>query len=215
MGTNVMHGSRRTDEIGYFLKFRDIKILGLISVLALGNVVFGQAAETEDPAIIKGYGTTKWGQSLEAVKKLLRGGEEVKTKEDTTHYRVKRKGQIVDEEYEFIDDQLWMVKVRLALVSGPEVGPDKEGVELIREILNKKYSQNKDVRKKLRTEDIYIIVDLYSGKVVVTYTNGKIRHRAKMAIKKRKQEEKTISLEKRRESKRFKEIEKTGIGDAL
>ena len=98
MGRNVTHGSRRTDEIWHFLKFRDIKILGFITVWALGNVVFGQVAKTEDPAILKGYGATKWGQSMETVTQVLPDGE-VRTGDDFTFYRVMGKGQIVDTEY--------------------------------------------------------------------------------------------------------------------
>lgn len=102
----------------------------------------------EPPKIIKGYGLTEWGQSVEQVKKLL---PDLKETTSAREYVVPGQEPFKEIQYGFIDDKLFKVEAVLSAKVREEVGNRP-----VEEIIKRKYYTNKEVTNLLSEEKIFV-----------------------------------------------------------
>jgi hypothetical protein len=157
---------------------RLISIALIINLLLLGNITFGSDKKDTAPALVEGYGSTKWGQSIEEVTKILGEGAEVSDKS----CRISNEGLAVESYYEFLGGQLHLVRVTYELPGKPETGQDTEALQQIDTLIGKKYRRDMDVRGALEKAGIFIfVVSNNRGQVLVTYRNQTVFRDAQRA----------------------------------
>ena len=157
---------------------RLISIALIINLLLLGNITFGSDKKDTAPALVEGYGTTKWGQSIEEVTKILGEGAEV----NGQSCRISNEGPAVESYYEFYDGKLHLVRVSYELPGRPETGRDTEAMQQIHVLIGKKYRENIDIRDALEQAGIAIFVIANNrGQVLVTYRNQTVSRDAQRA----------------------------------
>jgi len=167
---------------------RLISIAVIINLLLLGGISFGSDKKDTTPALVEGYGTTKWGQSIEEVAKILGEGAKVTGQ----ICRISNEGPAVESYYVFFDGKLHMVRVVYELPGKPATGQDTEAMQQIDALIGKKYRKDVDVRDALAKAGIAIfVVSNDSGQVLVTYRNQSVRLTAQRA----KQEEERLKHE--------------------
>lgn len=167
----------------------------IINILFLGGITFGSdkkdtaPAPVEEtgttkgdkapaPALVEGYGTTKWGQSIEEVAEILGEGAEVSDRS----CRISNERPAVESYYEFFDGQLHLVRVTYELPGSPETGRDTEAMQKIHALIGKKYREDMDIRDALEKAGIAVFVNSNErGQVLVTYQNQTVRRDAQRA----------------------------------
>ena len=151
-----------------------------INLLFLGGITFGSDKKdtAPAPALVEGYGTTKWGQSIEEVTKILGEGAEVSGQS----CRISNEAPAVESYYEFFDGKLHLVRVTYELPGRPETGRDTQAMQQIHTLIGKKYREDIDVRGALEKAGIAIfVVSNNQGQVLVTYRNQTVRRDAQRA----------------------------------
>ena len=157
---------------------RLMSIALVISLLFLGGITFGSDKKDTAPALVEGYGTTKWGQSIEEVTEILGEGAEV----NGQSCRISNEGPAVESYYEFYDGKLHLVRVSYELPGRPETGRDTEAMQQIHVLIGKKYRENIDIRDALEQAGIAIFVIANNrGQVLVTYRNQTVSRDAQRA----------------------------------
>ena len=186
----------------------------LITFLALVSI-----GVAEEPAILKGYGKTQWGQTLVEVQEILPGGKVEGQEGSPQAYILEGSEPMVGANCRFINDQLFAVSVDFQLPNRPENGPDPEGFRLIQGKINEKYFKTKESKHLLSVAGIQIRVEQKSGrveKITVNYTNVTLYREAKAAVMEAKREKAEEADKAMLESERFKELgEVEGIDEAL
>jgi hypothetical protein len=180
----------------------------IINILLLGSITFGSdkkdtapapVAETGTakgdkapvPALVEGYGTTKWGQSIEEVTEILGEGAEVSGQS----CRISNEGVAVENFYGFFDGKLHVVRVTYELPGRPETGRDTEAMQQIHALIGKKYREDLDVREALEKAGIAIFVSANNnGQVLVTYRNKTVRRDAQRARQEAEQLEREATI---------------------
>ena len=135
-------------------------------MLVLGFVFFiAAAAYAEPPKIIKGYGLTEWGQSVEQVKKVVSNLKEVtpsswsNVKKDLiSEYVTPGQESFKEIQYWFADGKLFRVSLMLSDRIKKEVGSS-----FINALLNRKYWQDKEAKDLLTKEGISVRTTLGSS----------------------------------------------------
>ena len=194
-------------------------IPGLITLLALGPIVHGQ---DEAPDILKGYGKTTWGMSVEELKEIIPELKKAGGRESELFYSVKGEGAITGKTFAFINDQLYELTLVLELpdrpdtsridkVRGIEYDEDKEGAGIIQEKINQKYfssAESRDAIKKARI-NIKVTAGQQGGKIYVNYSNRKLRAEAQRSFQEKKNLERAEAEKERAATSQFgKRIEK-------
>ena len=186
----------------------------LITSMALVNI-----SVAEDPAILKGYGKTQWGQPLAEVQEILPGGKVEGQEGSPQVYLLEGSEPKVGAKCRFINDQLFAVSVDFQLPNRPEDGPDPEGYRVIQEKINEKYFKTKESKHLLSVAGIAIRVEQKygnDGKITVNYTNVTLYREAKALVVEAKRKKAEEAKKAMSESERFKELgELQGIDDAL
>jgi len=190
------------------------KLCVLITTMALVNI-----AGAEDPAILKGYGKTQWGQPLAEVQEILPGGK-VEGKEGLPQaYLLEGSEPKVGAKCRFINDQLFAVSVDFQLPNRPENGPDPEGFRMIQEKINEKYFKTKESKHLLVVAGIEIRVEKKSGndgKISVHYTNVTLYREARSKVAEVKRAKAEEAKKAMLESERYKDLGGVeGIDEAL
>ena len=195
------------------------RTMAIIIVFGLGPVVHAaDAGEVSGPAkILEGYGKTQWGQTSEQVIETVGAMDRQEESEHRVNcYKKEKEGPITETRYEFIDDQLHRVKVTYELPDRPETGQDTEGLEIITEIVKKKYAGNDEIKGMLGAARIYIRVDAGNdGRIYITYENAKAAIAATKAIEERKRLEQLEAARERQRSPRYKKIRGLDLGEDI
>lgn len=186
----------------------------LITSLALLNI-----GGAEEPAILKGYGKTQWGQALAEVQEILPGGK-VEGKEGLSQaYILEGSEPMVGAKCRFESDQLYAVSVDFRLPNRPETGPDPEGYRLIQNKINTKYFNTKESKHLLSVAGVEVRVEQKSGDegtITVHYTNVTLYREAKATAMDAKREKDEEAQKAMLESERFKNLGNVeGIDEAL
>ena len=184
-----------------------VKPTQLIATALIVNILLGGIAwggnEDKAPAIVEGYGNTKWGQAIEEVAKIL--GVEVA--EGDQSCRISGEGPAVDFRYEFFEDQLYLVRVHYEFPGKPEKGPDHNAYRTLGQMIAKKYRNDVKVRGALAKAGISIYVSRSDvGQVLVTYYNEKLERKvqkAKQDAVRKKRDEAMTSEDKTERTKIF------------
>ena len=150
----------------------------IINLLFLGGITFAGDEKAPTPALVEGHGTTKWGQSIEEVTKILGEGAEVSGQS----CRISNEGLAVESYYEFFDGKLYLVRVTYELPGRPETGRDTQAMQQIHALIGKKYREDVGVREAIEKAGITIfVVSNNRGQVLVTYRNQTVRRDAQRA----------------------------------
>ncbi len=186
----------------------------LITFMALVNI-----GVTEEPAILKGYGKTQWGQTLAEVQEILPGGKVEGQEGSPQAYLLEGSEPMVRANYRFINDQLFAVSVDFQLPNRPETGLDPEGYRMIQEKINEKYFKTKESKHLLSVAGIEIRVEQKprsDGEIIVHYTNVTFYREARAAVMEAKREKAEEAKKAMLESERYKNLGKVeGIDEAL
>jgi len=105
-------------------------------------------AYAEPPKIIKGYGLTEWGQSVEQVKKLVPNLKEVTPSRE---YVIPAQESFGEIRYWFVDDKLYRIEIPLSGRAYKEVG-----IDAVDKIIQQKYYDDKEVKDLLRKNGIHV-----------------------------------------------------------
>ncbi len=193
------------------MSFRTIAIV--VTVVAF--VLIGHAQDAAAPSILKGYGETEWGQSIEEVRAKVPGLAEIRNSGLSVLYKAEGEAPIVQVVYRFFADNLCHVVVSYKLQDAPAADQDETGLTLIKEMLQKKYFQDAEVRSQLGQATITIrAFHGRDGQVNVSYENRKIRVQAEEKI----EQERQRRIEEARKvsgDQRMKNMEDAGVFDSL
>ena len=193
------------------MSFRTIAIV----VTVVTFVLIGHAQDAAAPSVLKGYGETEWGQSIEEVQAKVPDLTELRNSELYALYKAEGEAPIVQVAYRFFADQLCHVMVSYKLQGVPAEGQDETGLTLIKEMLQKKYYQDDAVRRKLGQASISISAfHGRDGQINVSYENREIRVQAEEKI----EQERQRRIEEARKTsgdQRLKNMEEAGVFDSL
>ncbi len=198
-----------------FIVFRWFSLIALLWFVIAAPVMYGQD-DTELP-IVKGFGKTAWGQSLEDIQAIWPGGKVTVYREIYTTYEVAGDGDgpVSKKTLNFIDDQLHRVVVAYELPDRPESGVDEDGLMLINELIKGKYHPTEQAARELRRLN-RIMIEVRAqpdGSIEVSYEDVKIIDAARQAMKERKEQE---AAERRAtRAPRNTKLKELGLGDML
>jgi hypothetical protein len=124
----------------------------------MGIVWIGAVIQaTAEPAIIKGYGKTEWGQSVEETKAVIPEIEMYRESGSYSLYRLSNdEGPIKEIVFQYYEDNLYFVTVKYSLPDRPEEGQDEIGYEIMKEMIERKYYEDEDTKRALQEASIRI-----------------------------------------------------------
>ena len=193
------------------MSFRTIAIL----VTVVTFVLIGHAQDAAAPSVLKGYGETEWGQSIEEVQAKVPDLVELRKSGLFALYKAEGEAPIVQVVYRFFADHLCHVMASYKLGDAPANGQDETGLTLIKEMIQKKYYQDDAARGQLSQASISI--NAFHGKdgqVNVFYENREIRVQAEEEA----EQERQRRIEEARKTsgdQRLKNMEEAGVFDSL
>jgi hypothetical protein len=153
-----------------------------------------------EPALVKGYGETQWGQSLEEVAAVVDGkkGENLGASRqgiEMSRY-VSTEGKADSTEYRFINDMLFDVTAYFRLADAPEDSTDNIGYGVVQEMIAEKYYKDEATRTALQAAQIRVQAAMTpDGQIIAMYSNSRISREVHAAIKKKQEEARKQVLE--------------------
>lgn len=156
-----------------------------------------------------GYSDTQWGQSKADAMAAHR--DLVETERETLLRRNGKPGELIQQtEYKFVDDQLFEVRVYIAMPDAPADRLDNDGLKFVKEQLAAKYDGD---REKLVEAGITVMVQHGGpGTVAVIYLNTTIQQ---AAVERRRVAATAAAERAFRESPRYQRLQQAGIKDLL
>jgi len=144
-------------------------------IVVVGFAFFITAvAYAEPPKLIKGYGLTEWGQSVEQVKKLVPNLKEVTlvdySEDFISEYAAPAQEPFKEIQYWFADNKLFKVELILSDRVKKEVGESFVG-----NLIRQKYQENKETKDLLIKERVRVYATRYSDRgFVIGYVKDDI-----------------------------------------
>jgi hypothetical protein len=153
-----------------------------------------------EPALVKGYGETQWGQSLEEVAAVVDGKKDEKPGASRQGIEMSRyvstEGKADSTEYHFINDMLFEVSAYFRLADAPEDSTDNIGHRVVQEMIGAKYYQDETTRTALQAAQITVQAAMTpDGQIIAMYRNSRISSEEHAAIKKNQEEARKQALE--------------------
>ena len=193
-------------------------MMSRLAIVVIGFTLPGFVCSLQaDPSdILKGYKDQPWGASIETVQKAFPDNyQKTGNKKEIAALTVKGQSPAVQTVYSFMMDQLYFVRVTLALPMRPEGGKDSDGKKMIEEMVKEKYFPDEDARKLLADGKVSVhVASGTNGTVIVMYENIGIFREAQAAQRLAEQERD----EKRRAEegpKRQQALQDAGVPDLL
>lgn len=161
----------------------------MLALILFSSCVALHAQEVDDPEpivdpprIIEGYDQTKWGQSPAELQMVVPGAQLVKEKRGYAQYVASGDGTITEIRYQFLNDQLFHVRLTMDLREDKTAKSDPLGIKLIQQTLAEKYFTDPGIVKLLTTADISISVSsAENATAYVIYYNSTIRNQIEKA----------------------------------
>ncbi|MDP7395573.1 MAG: hypothetical protein QGF67_19350 [Lentisphaeria bacterium] len=161
----------------------------ILALILFSSCVALHAQEVDDPepvvdppGIIEGYGQTKWGQSPAELQMVAPGAQLLKEKRGYTLYTVPGDGTITEIRYQFINNQLFHVRLTMDLREDKTAKADPAGLKLIQHTLAEKYFSDPGIVKLLTTANISIMSsEAENATAYVVYYNSTIRNQIEKA----------------------------------
>jgi len=193
----------------------------MLALVLFSSCVALHAQEVDDlepvvdpPRIIEGYDQTKWGQSPAELQVVVPGAQLVKEKRGYAQYVAPGKGKITEIQYQFLNDQLFKIRLTLDLRDDLERKDDPVGVKLLQQTIKKKYSTDPRIIKLLHEADILISVSpAPNATAYVMYWNSNTRRQIEQAQRNAKAAKEKQELAKRQAAQQAVEelAEKDGL----
>ena len=157
-----------------------------------------------EPALVKGYGETQWGQSLEEVAAVVAGEEEAEPGAGRSEIEMIRyvstEGKADRTAYSFINDMLYEVTAYFRLPDAPEGSTDTFGYKMVQKMIAEKYYKNEETRTALQAAQIRMQAAMAGdGAIMVMYTNLKTSNEVHAAMKREQKEARKKALENQEE----------------
>lgn len=162
----------------------------MLALILFSSCVALHAQEVDDlepvvvdpPKIIEGYDQTKWGQSPAELQMVVPGAQLVKEKRGYAQYVAPVDGTITEIRYQFLNNQLFHVRLTMDLREDKTAKKDPVGLKLIQQTLTEKYFTDPGIVKLLTTADISISVsEAENATAYVIYYNSTIRNQIEKA----------------------------------
>lgn len=162
----------------------------MLALILFSSCVALHAQEVDDlepvvvdpPKIIEGYDQTKWGQSPAELQMVVPGAQLVKEKRGYAQYVAPVDGTITEIRYQFLNNQLFHVRLTMDLREDKTAKKDPVGLKLIQHTLTEKYFTDPGIVKLLTTADISISVsEAENATAYVLYYNSTIRNQIEKA----------------------------------
>lgn len=162
----------------------------MLALILFSSCVALHAQEADDlepvvvdpPKIIEGYDQTKWGQSPAELQMVVPGAQLVKEKRGYAQYVAPVDGTITEIRYQFLNNQLFHVRLTMDLREDKTAKKDPVGLKLIQHTLAEKYFTDPGIVKLLTTADISISVSqAENATAYVIYYNSTIRNQIEKA----------------------------------
>ena len=186
------------------------KLFICIVILATGNLFAGALDITE------GYGKTKWGQSGDDVKQEFPGLSETEASGTIKEYEATADAPVSSLRFMFVADQLFMVTAQYELAGKPEKGIDEDGLEFVKDLVDKKYHSDDEIKKELKKNGIRISVyPKPDGTINVSYENNTVYTKVQQLLAEQKRQAAIEAKEARKGSERFEKVKESGIEDTL
>jgi len=157
-----------------------------------------------EPALVKGYGETQWGQSLEEVAAVVDGkkGENLGASRqgiEMSRY-VSTEGKADSTAYSFINDMLYEVTAYFRLPDAPEGSTDAFGYKMVQQMIAEKYYKDEETRTALQAAQIRMQAAMAGdGTIMVMYTSLKTSNEVHAAMKREQKEARKKALENQEE----------------
>ena len=157
-----------------------------------------------EPALVKGYGETQWGQSLEEVAAVVDGKKDEKPGASRQGIEMSRyvstEGKADSTEYHFINDMLYEVTAYFRLPDAPEGSTDAFGYKMVQKMIAEKYYKDEETRTALQAAQIRMQAAMAGdGAIMVMYTNLKTSNEVHAAMKREQKEARKKALENQEE----------------
>ncbi|GEM_PF-1274219 len=162
----------------------------MLALILFSSCVALHAQEVDDlepvvvdpPKIIEGYDQTKWGQSPAELQMVVPGAQLVKEKRGYAQYVAPGDGTITEIRYQFLNSQLFHVRLTMDLREDKTAKKDPVGLKLIQHTVTEKYFTDPGIVKLLATADISISVSqAENATAYVIYYNSTIRNQIEKA----------------------------------
>lgn len=187
-------------------------LLAIVFVLTL-VVTTNAQDDGNSPAICKGYGKSIWGESPDDTAVNV---TDLTLQRSTGNFELYQSeaGPAVQTTYQYYNKQLYYIMAEYKLPEAPEQGVDEAGVEILKDMVKKKYHDDPDKAKALQEAMIMLhVVPGQNGKVNVIYENRGVRVEAEKVM----EEARLKRIEKARKAsgQRIKAIKDSGISEQL
>lgn len=187
----------------------------LLAILFVLTLVVATNAQDDDtsPAICTGYGKSIWSESPDDT---VVNVTDLTLQRSTGNFELHQSeaGPAEKTTYQYFNDHLYYIMAEYKLPEAPEQGVDEAGVEILKDMVKKKYYDDPASAKALLDAKIVVhVVPGQKGKVNVIYENRS----ARMAAEKELEDTRRKRIEKARKasSQRVKAIEDSGISEQL
>ena len=187
-------------------------LLTMLFALTLGVTTNAQDSG-DGPAIVKGYGKATWGESPDDTAVNV---TDLTLQRSTGNFELHQSeaGPAMQTTYQYFNEQLYYIMAEYKLPQAPEKGVDEAGVEILKDMVKKKYHDDPANAKALQEAMIVLhVVPGQIGKVNVIYENRSVRTAAEKALEEARQ--KRIEEARKVSSQRVKAIEDSGIREQL
>lgn len=172
----------------------------IMSMSVVTTILLTVTIARAEPALVKGYGETQWGQSLEEVAAVVDGKKDEKPGASRQGIEMSRyvstEGKADSTEYHFINDMLFEVTAYFRLADAPEDSIDNIGHRIVQKMIAAKYFQDETTRTALQAARITVQAAMApDGQIIAMYSNARISSKVHAAIKKKQEEAKEQALE--------------------
>jgi len=187
----------------------------LLAILFVFTLVVTTNAQDDgnSPAICTGYGKSIWGESSDATAVNV---TDLTLQRETGNYGIYQSedGPAVQTIYQYFNDHLYYIIAKYKLPEAPEQGVDEAGIEILKDMVKKKYHDDPANAKALQEAKIMLhVVSGQSGKVNVIYENRSALTAAQNELAEARQ--KRIKEARETSGQRVKAIEDSGISEQL
>ena len=187
----------------------------LLAILFALTLVVTTNAQDDgtSPAICKGYGKSTWGESPDDTAVNV---TDLTLQRATGNFELYQSeaGPAVKTIYQYVNKQLYYITAEYKLPEAPEQGVDEAGVEILKDMVKKKYHDDPANANALLEAKILIhVLPRQNGRVGVIYENRGVRMEAEKAAEEARQ--KRIEEARKSSGQRIKAIEDSGIGEQL
>jgi hypothetical protein len=165
----------------------------LASVFFTCTWVFAQA--TPALSIVKGYGETEWGQSIDQVTAAVPGLELVAERDPYAQYKAPGNDVITGFEYVFLNDQLYLVKATIDLREDKNT-VDSIGLQMLTKAIAAKYHEDAAVAAALKEAGIRVeVMRVPNATASIGYQADGLRRELEAAIQEEAEAVKKAAME--------------------